>query len=99
MLTSTAEEGSVAKSRVLRPGAVRFRGTDGQWVEVVPGSPWFSTATMLATEYLGTDEVWRPVWDDVDEFGTLDESGDRVVDDRAGEDRAPESDGAATVRR
>lgn len=90
MLTSTAEEGSVAKSRVLRPGAVRFKDADGQWVEVVPGSPWFSTATMLATEYLGTDEVWRPVWDDVDEFGVLDESV---------EERAPEGEGAATVRR
>ncbi len=86
MLTSTAEELSVAKSRVLRPGAVRFRGTDGQWVEVVPGSPWFSTALMLATEYLGTDEVWRPI-----------EAGGG--EERAGEDRAPEGEGAATVRR
>ncbi len=80
-------EAGVAQSRVLRPGAVRFKDADDQWVEVGPRDPWFSTATMLATEYLGTDEVWRPVWDDA------------VSEDRAGEDRAPESDGAATVRR
>ena len=56
-----------AMSRVPRPGAVRaWDAARSEWIEAVPGDPWFSTVTMFATEYVGSDGVWRKVDDAAD---------------------------------
>lgn len=45
-----------------RPGAVRYK-RDGEWVMANPRDPFFSTVTMLATEFWD-GLAWRPIWED-----------------------------------
>lgn len=48
---------------VPRGGAMRFMGSDGDWVCANPGDALYSTVSMAASEYW-TDASggWRPIW-------------------------------------
>jgi hypothetical protein len=67
---TSSEESTASKANEARrnsrfrlvSGAVRYRGNEGKWVRVNPGSPLFSTALMCASHvYDGIAEKWKPV--------------------------------------
>lgn len=44
-----------------RPGSLRFRNEEGQWVEAAPHDALFSTVTMCATEYYAGGQ-WKTIF-------------------------------------
>lgn len=51
-----------ARGPHIRAGAVRYKGSDGNWITVSPDQPLYSTATMVAQEYW-ENGAWVPVLD------------------------------------
>jgi hypothetical protein len=47
-----------------RPGAMRFKDKDGEWVCANPGDVMFSTVTMMATEFWDTPRGWVQIFPD-----------------------------------
>jgi hypothetical protein len=54
----------MSESETWRAGSLRhWDEVKSEWVVTEPGSPWFSTATMLATEYW-KDGEWVKIFED-----------------------------------
>lgn len=52
-------------SFVPRPGAMRYKTEEGEWMCANPGDLMFSTVTMFATEYWkGSDAGWTPIFEE-----------------------------------
>lgn len=49
----------------VRPGSLRHKSPEDEWVVTEPGSMWYSTASMLAIEYWNGSE-WRKIVEDDD---------------------------------
>lgn len=49
---------------IPRPGAVRYKNDDGEWVHANPHDLLFSTVTMLATQYWKPDTGWTDIYED-----------------------------------
>lgn len=46
---------------VPRPGAVRCKDAEGDWIMANPHNTLYSTVSMAATEFWDDGE-WRPIW-------------------------------------